>query len=190
VQLNASLRTPERFSVTSLSLLRRPVPRAGVPERTTSGAEGTTTVRGTSSKVLDRLRGDDATAQFGRFVFVGGVSSLLYAVAFLVFRGLGDQLANVIGAVLSSMLANEMHRRLTFHADGRISWFTAQWEGGGLALVGILATGLALDWLDDTTGVTGSAARLVLVGVVTGAIGLVRFVALRWFFAARPSTSA
>jgi putative flippase GtrA len=173
--------------VTSLCLLRRPVPRAGVPEGTLSGVLQTTAVRSTSARVLARLRKDDATAQFGRFVLVGGVSSLLYAVVFLACRGLGDQPANVIGAVLSSMLANELHRRLTFHADGRISWFTAQWEGGGLALVGILATGLALGWLDDATDFDGSAARLLLVGVVTGAVGLVRFAALRWFFAARSS---
>jgi putative flippase GtrA len=147
--------------------------------------EATTAVRSTPGRVLDRLRRDDATAQFGRFVLVGGVSSLLYAVVFLACRGMGDQPANLIGAVLSSMLANELHRRLTFHADGRVSWFTAQWEGGGLALIGILATGLALGWLDDASGITGSAARLLLVGVVTGAIGLVRFVALRWIFAPR-----
>lgn len=177
--------------MTSLCLLCRPVPRAGVPEGTTRGAQETTAaVRSTTTRVLDRLRRDDATAQFGRFVLVGGISSLLYAVVFLVFRGLGDQPANIIGAVLSSMLANELHRRLTFHADGRISWFTAQWEGGGLALVGILATGLALGWLDDTTDFDGSAARLLLVGVVTGAVGLVRFVTLRWFFTARASSSA
>jgi hypothetical protein len=109
---------------------------------------------------------------------------------FVSCRGLGDQPANVLGSVLSSMLANELHRRLTFHAGARVNWFTAQWEGGGLALVGILATGLALGWLDDATGTTGSAVRLLLVGVVTGAIGLVRFVALRWLFVPRARRSA
>src|SRR4051795_5361040 len=180
----------ERTDVTGLSLLRRSAHLADVPHGTMRGVDGTTAVRSTSRRVLDRLRRDDGTAQFGRFVLVGGISSLLYALVFLACRGLGDQPANIIGAVLSSMLANELHRRLTFHADGRISWFTAQWEGGGLALVGILATGLALGWLDDATGVNGSAVRLLLVGVVTGAIGLVRFVALRWFFAPRASRTA
>jgi putative flippase GtrA len=178
-----------RNNVTSLCLLRRPVPGAGVPQGTISGVQQTA-IRSTGTRVLDRLRRDDAWAQFGRFVLVGGISSLLYALVFLACRGLGDQPANIIGAVLSSMLANELHRRLTFHADGRVSWFTAQWEGGGLALVGILATALALGWLDDATDFDGSAVRLILVGVVTGAVGLVRFVALRWVFAARASGSA
>ena len=154
--------------------------------RRTTGAD----VAGTSTRVLGRLREDDAWAQFGRFVLVGGVSSLLYAVVFVSCRALGDQEANVIGAVLSSMLANELHRRLTFHAGDRVGWFTAQWEGGGLALVGVIATGLALEWLDDTSGLSGSAVRLLLVGVVTGAIGLARFVALRWLFVPRAQRSA
>lgn len=141
--------------------------------------------RGLAHRAVERLRGDDVPAQFGRFVLVGGISSLLYAVAFVLCGRLGDQPANVIGSVLSSMLANELHRRLTFHAEGRVSWFTAQWEGGGIALVGILLTGLALGWLDSSSGVTGTAPRLVIIGLVTGAIGLARFVALRFVFAPR-----
>ena len=83
------------------------------------------------------------------------------------------------------MLASELRRRLTFHAGGRVGWFAAQWEGGGIALVGTIATGLALGWLDDATDVDGTVTRLLLVGVVTGAIGLGRFVALRWLFVPR-----
>jgi putative flippase GtrA len=177
----------ERTDVSCPALLHCPAPRADAPEGTTRGAQQATTVRSTSNRLLDRLRRDDGAAQFGRFVLVGGISSLLYAIVFLACRGLGDQPANVIGAVLSSMLANELHRRLTFHAGGRVRWFTAQWEGGGLALVGIVATGLALGWLDDATDLDGSAARLIIVGVVTGAVGLLRFAALRWFFGPRAS---
>ena len=132
-----------------------------------------------------RLRGDDAPAQFARFVLVGGLSTALYALVFLVLDGLGDQPANVAGAVASSVLANELHRRLTFHAGRRVSWFAAQWEGGGLALAGIVATALALGWLDAFTDDGGTLGRLVVVAAVTGAIGLARFVALRWVFGAR-----
>ena len=142
-------------------------------------------VAGSATRAVERLRRDDAPAQFGRFVLVGGISSLLYAVVFVACRSLGDQPANVIGAVLSSMLANELHRRLTFHAGGRVSWFAAQWEGGSIALVGIVATALALGWLDAATGTGDAWERLLLVAAVTGAIGLMRFVALRWVFAPR-----
>lgn len=147
-------------------------------------------VADTATRAVERLRRDDGLAQFGRFVLVGGISSLLYAVVFIACRGLGDQAANVIGSVLSSMLANELHRRLTFRAGDRVSWFAAQWEGGGIALVGIIATALALGWLDDATDVDGTLTRLLLVGVVTGAIGLGRFVALRWIFGPRVEPGA
>jgi putative flippase GtrA len=176
--------------VTTPSLCRRAA-TADVAETATRAVEQRTTeVRSVAARALDRLRKDDGVAQFGRFVLVGGISSLLYAVVFVACRSLGDQVANLIGSVLSSMLANELHRRLTFHAGTRVSWFTAQWEGGGIALVGIVATGLALGWLDDATGAHGTLVRLLLVGVVTGAIGLGRFVALRWLFVPRTRRQA
>ena len=127
-------------------------------------------------------------AQFARFVFVGGVSSLLYALLFVLLddlAGLGDQPANITGAIASSVLANEMHRRLTFHAGARVTWFTAQWEGGGMALLGVVATSLALGWWDATTDAGGAEGRMLVVGVVTGLIGLIRFAALRWAFGPR-----
>jgi putative flippase GtrA len=141
-------------------------------------------VRTAGSRLAGRLRRDDAAAQFARFVLVGGVSSALYAVLFVLLDGLGDQPANIAGAIASSMLANELHRRLTFHAGERVSWFAAQWEGGGLAVAGMIATAAALAWFDSAAG-DSSMADLGIVAVVTGAIGLIRFVALRWVFGAR-----
>src|SRR4051812_39112489 len=141
-------------------------------------------VRSAGPRLADRLRRDDAGAQFARFVLVGGISSLLYALLFVLLGGLGDQPANIAGAIASSVLANELHRRLTFHAGERVSWFAAQWEGGGLAVAGMIATAAALAWFDSVAG-DSSMADLGIVAVVTGAIGLIRFVALRWVFGAR-----
>jgi putative flippase GtrA len=142
-------------------------------------------VQTAGTRLAERLRGDGARAQFARFVLVGGVSSLLYALLYVLLDGLGDQPANVVGAIASSVLANELHRRLTFHAGERVSWFAAQWEGGGLAAAGMIATALALGWFDSVAGNDGWLADLAVVAVVTGAIGLVRFAALRWVFGAR-----
>jgi putative flippase GtrA len=129
-----------------------------------------------------RLHGDDAGAEFVRFVTVGVASSIVYFGLFLALRGLGAVPANVVAFVVSSVLANELHRRVTFHAGGRIGWLTAQSEAGGLAVVGLLATSATLAALD---GVLGTAwwAQLLLIAAVTGAIGLIRFAALRlWVF--------
>jgi putative flippase GtrA len=129
-----------------------------------------------------RLHGDDPAAQLVRFVTVGVISSLVYFGAFLLLRPLGSQPANLVGAVLSSILANELHRRLTFHADRRIGWWTAQWEGGGLAAAGLAATATALAVLDPVVS-DDRSAQVLLIGAVTGAVGLARFVFLRlWVF--------
>ena len=129
-----------------------------------------------------RLRRDDVVAQFARFVLVGGVSSSLYASLFLVLQVLGDQPANLLGATVSSVLANELHRRLTFHAGERVNWFAAQWEGGSTAVIGMLATTLALGWLAAVVGDTSVTVRMALIGAVIAMIGLLRFAALRWLF--------
>ncbi len=129
-----------------------------------------------------RLHADEATAQFARFVTVGVLTTLVYLAVFLVLRGAGEQAANLVGAVLSTMLANELHRRLTFHAAGRVGWVTAQVEGGGLAAAGLFATSTSLAALDGLLGDTWWAQLLLIAGV-TGLVGLIRFVALRlWVF--------
>ena len=77
------------------ALLRRPeVADAPTPAQ----------VRSSDTRLAARLRADDAGAQFARFVLVGGVSSLLYALLYVLLDGFGDQPANVVGAIASSML--------------------------------------------------------------------------------------
>ena len=141
-----------------------------------------------SRSPVDRLRSDAASAQFARFVVVGGLSSAVYALLFLALAGFGDQPAVVAGSIASSVLANELHRRLTFHAGERVTWQAAQAEGGALAVVGMVLTGLALSWWDAVAGPGSAAIDLAVIAAVTGAIGLVRFVALRWLF--RPAVPA
>jgi putative flippase GtrA len=130
------------------------------------------------------LRTDDARAQFVRFVAAGAVANVLYGVLFLVLGSYGSQPANVVGALASSALANELHRRLTFRAGARVRWPRAQWEGGSLAVAGTVATSLALARFDAVVADADAVAHLSVVAVVTGAVGLIRFAALRWVFTA------
>lgn len=135
-------------------------------------------------RTATRLRRDDAVAQFARFVVVGATSTALYAVLFLAFWGAGYLPANVVATLGSSVLANELHRRLTFHAGQRVSWLPAQLEAGGVSFLGLAATSAALGWLDAMAGSAHPALQIALVTTLSGGIGLVRFVALRWIFRA------
>jgi putative flippase GtrA len=132
-------------------------------------------------------RSDRALGQFARFVMVGGFSSAVYALLFWLLRDLGGVPANVIGSALSSVLANELHRRLTFHAGERVGWFTAQWEGGALAVAGMVATSLALSWFAATVSEPAVVAELAVIALVTATIGTLRFLALRWVFRPQPA---
>lgn len=130
-----------------------------------------------------RLRGDGTAAQFARFVLVGGSSNIVYALVFLLLRGQGSLLANVAGVVLSTVLANELHRRLTFDAAERVDWLPAQWEAGGLALVGLAVSSTALALLDLWFPSAPGAAQAILVIAVSALVGVFRFLALRgWVF--------
>ncbi|WP_424809731.1 GtrA family protein [Rhodococcus sp. 27YEA15] len=128
---------------------------------------------------LRRLGSDGAFAQLVRFALVGGASNILYFAAFLALRGDGALIANAVGAVLSTILANELHRRLTFHAADRVNWFTAQWEGGGLALVGLAASSAAISVLGMIFPGADGLVQATLVILVSGVVGGLRFVALR-----------
>lgn len=130
-----------------------------------------------------RLRGDGTVAQFVRFVLVGGASNLVFTPIFLLLRFEGVVLANIIGTVISTIMASELHRQLTFNAKDRVTWQRAQWEAGGLALVGLIASSLALTgaqvWFPHLVGLW----QVALVMAVSGIIGGLRFLALRgWVF--------
>ena len=135
--------------------------------------------------VLARVRADDGIGQFVRFVLVGGSTSTLYGLLFLALHGFGEQPANWIGSVLTSILANEMHRRLTFRAGERVSFLTAQVEGGALSIAGLVSTSVALAWLTAATGTGDPYVQFALVALVTVTIGTLRFIALRWLFRPR-----
>ena len=141
---------------------------------------------GVVRRAVERVRRDDGSGQFARFVLVGGLSSAVYGLLFATLAAsVGGVTANVLGSAASSVLANELHRRLTFRAGERVAWLTAQVEGGALAAAGIVATTVALGWLTSVVGPTDVVVQLLLVGAVTGAIGLLRFAALRWAFGPR-----
>jgi putative flippase GtrA len=140
--------------------------------------------------VVDRLRRDDVLAQFARFVLVGGSTTLVYALFFFTLRDTGYLSAHLMSTVVSTVLANEMHRRLTFRAEDRVSWFAAQWEAGGVTVIGLLLTSASLGVLNSLVPDASVVTQVTLVVAVTGLVGLMRFIALRWLFRPRATTTA
>lgn len=129
------------------------------------------------------LRGDRWLAQLIRFALVGGFSNIGYLLLFMWFYGGGPQIANLAGSVASTALANELHRRLTFHASDRVGWFTAQLEGGGLAVVGLGITAGALAAMDYLAPGLSDITEGIAVILVTAGVGTLRFLTLRlWVF--------
>jgi len=171
--------------VTCLSLQRR---RPGAAEPVGDDSDGTASR--VHDTVLEWLRRDDALAQFVRFVLVGVTSTAAYAALFLTLERYGYLTAHLIATVASSMLANEMHRRLTFHADDRVGWLTAQVEAGGVSFAGLVASSAALGWLDAATTTVHPFVQISLVVTVFGVIGMLRFIALRWIFRPRATETA
>lgn len=129
------------------------------------------------------VRGEHALAQLIRFALVGGLSNIGYLVPFLALYGGGPQLANLAGSLVSTVLANELHRRLTFRASVRVRWYTAQLEGGALALTGLAITSAAIAVLEWTTPSMDDLAQAAAVLAITAAVGVFRFLTLRrWVF--------
>jgi putative flippase GtrA len=143
-------------------------------------------VEGAAPRLTARLRGDDTVAQFARFVLVGAVTTAVYAVFFVTLRSGGYLPAHLVATAVSTVLANELHRRRTFRAEDRVHWFTAQWEAGGVTVLGLLTTSTALGLLDAVTGEAHPGLQIATVAAVTAFIGLMRFLALRWIFRPEP----
>ncbi|RDI49079.1 putative flippase GtrA [Nocardia mexicana] len=166
----ATAETPRTGSVTVL-----------LPEEST--ADGPRTARRALGQLGAYLRGDKWLPQLIRFALVGGLSNIGYFLLFLAFYGGGAQLANLAGSIVSTALANELHRRLTFHAADRVGWITAQLEGGGLALAGLAITSAALAVLDFVAPGMSDIAEALAVIAIAAAVGTLRFLTLRlWVF--------
>ena len=132
-----------------------------------------------------RLSGDAPGAQLARFVLAGALATSVQVVLFTVLSHGGPVPAHVVSWGVSTALANELHRRRTFRAGGRVRPLTAQLQGGGLALLGLVITTAALGVLTATLPDAGVAAQALLVLGVTAAVGLLRFAGLRWTFVLR-----
>ncbi|MGY1616540.1 hypothetical protein ACI797_07295 [Geodermatophilus sp. SYSU D00691] len=126
-------------------------------------------------------------APFLRFVAMGATSSAAYGLLFLLLgaaTGGPDLLRNLVATGASTVLGNELHRRVTFAAGGA-SAARGQGVGSGMALVGLAASSVALAGWAVLAPDAGEPATLAVVYGVNGLVGLANFAALRWALGGR-----
>ncbi|MEC3958905.1 GtrA family protein [Nocardia sp. CDC153] len=133
------------------------------------------------TRAATHLRSPHPLAQLIRFALVGGLSNISYVLLFMVLTPVNALLANIVGSIVSTVIANELHRRLTFNATTRVTWYTAQLESGALALIGLLITTAALAALSFWAPTLDPITQATAVIAIMAAVGAARFLALRGF---------
>ena len=118
----------------------------------------------------------------GRFVVAGLLGNVAHAVVFLLLGALTASPAtfnNVVAVVVSTLVANELHRRFTFRGARSTSWFKGHGLGGAAAAVGLVLSTAALSAWHHVVPGAGAASALAVVHTVTGLVGLTNFLVLR-----------
>jgi putative flippase GtrA len=142
---------------------------------------------------IDDLRGVGRLAMAGpvvRFMGVGVLSTIVYALLYLVLHGpLGAGGANAVALAITAVGNTAANRRLTFGVRGRDGLARHHARG---ALVYVLTLGLTTLALASLHRIDASPPRwveLTVLLVAGAAATLTRYVALRtWVFAARRRT--
>jgi putative flippase GtrA len=125
--------------------------------------------------------------QVALFAVIGVVSTLAYAVLFLLFRGvLGAFWANAVALVVTAVANTAANRRITFGVRGRSDALRHQLQGLVIFGVGLAVTSGSL-WLLHTGSTTpGRLTEMVVLTSANLVVTVMRFLAMRlWVFARR-----
>ncbi|WP_210491678.1 bifunctional glycosyltransferase family 2/GtrA family protein [Patulibacter sp. SYSU D01012] len=132
-----------------------------------------------------------ATAPITRFLAIGVVSTLAYALLYLLLRpGLGAGVANVAALAATAVANTQANRRFTFRVRGRRHLARHHAQGAAVFVLTVLLTSGALAVLH---AVDRAPARVVELAVLVGASVLAtvsRYVALRFWVFAHPEARA
>ncbi|MGN8245795.1 GtrA family protein [Cellulomonas soli] len=117
-----------------------------------------------------------------RFVAVGFTANGSYGLVFLLVGNLthrGPALLHVLATAVSTLVANEMHRRFTFAHATKRSWLRGHGVGTATALVGFVATSATLSWWHVVAPGASHLSSVLVVYATTAAVGLGNFLTLR-----------
>jgi putative flippase GtrA len=129
---------------------------------------------------------DDLSGQLARFAPIGVVSTIVFAVLFVVLSGpLGLYGADIVALMLCSIANTAANRRLTFSLRGGSERARHYLAGIVLAALPLTLTLITLAAL-ATMGSTSLATALVALVAINGVATVMRFVLLRsWVFRPR-----
>lgn len=122
-----------------------------------------------------------------RFGMVGGISTMAFALLFLLFQGpLGAQQANFFALLLTALGNTAANRRFTFGINGPEKLFTQQFQGLVVFALAWSITSSSLLVLHAITPNSSSTMELVTLTGANVLATLMRFVLLRiWVFRVR-----
>jgi putative flippase GtrA len=122
-----------------------------------------------------------------RFMAIGVVSTLAYALLYLLLRGpLGAAGANALALALTAVGNTQANRYFTFEIRGRHGLLRQHAAGAVVYLIALGLTAGALDVLDGVDPRPGHLLEVAVLVAATTVATVTRYVALRsWVFARR-----
>jgi glycosyltransferase involved in cell wall biosynthesis len=140
------------------------------------------------STALDDLRGVARLlmrAPIARFLLIGVVSTVAYALLYLLMRGgLGPDGANALALGCTAVANTQANRRYTFGVGGRHRLLAQHMAGAVLFVLALVLTDGALRLLQAIDPRPGRAIELIVLVLASTVATVSRYVALRtWVFA-------
>jgi putative flippase GtrA len=125
--------------------------------------------------------------QVALFAVIGGLSTVAYAVLYLLLRGvLSPFWANGTALVLTAVANTAANRRFTFGVRGRAAALRHQVQGLAIFAVGLAVTTGSLWLLHAAAARPGAFTEMVVLTLANLFVTVMRFVAMRvWVFARR-----
>ena len=132
------------------------------------------------------------SAQLVVFALVGALSTLAFAVLYLVLRGpLGAQGANVAALLLTAVANTAANRRFTFGVRGRAGAATHHVQGLVVLAAGLVTTSGALALLHRVAGTDHQGLEVAVLTAANLLVTVARFVLMRtWIFRRRSPVGA
>ncbi|WP_022929027.1 glycosyltransferase [Patulibacter americanus] len=127
-------------------------------------------------------------APMARFVAIGVVSTLAYALLFLLLHpGLGAAAANAVALAVTAVANTQANRRFSFRVRGREGLVRHHAQGAAVFVLTLLLTSGALAALHAVDRTPGHVVELVVLVAASVLATVSRYVALRFWVFAHPA---